>query len=325
MRIIEESELRQKVGLSQAAIAVVEDGFTALSEGRAEMPPIMRVDIPESRGEVDVKTAYIRGEKDFAIKISSGFFDNYRRGLPSAGGLMVVLSAETGVPVAVLLDNGYLTDVRTAAAGAIAAKYLAPAHIETAGVIGAGAQARWQMLALKEVRAFRRVLVYGPTRDRVDSYVAEMGPLLGVEVVAVDDPEAVVRNSDVVVTTTPAAAPLVKAAWLHAGLHLTAMGSDAAHKQEVEPEVLARADVLACDSKAQCFRLGELHHALEQGTLTREHAIVELGELTSGRKPGRTDQRHITVCDLTGTGVQDTMIALFALRHMEEGRLGAPN
>jgi ectoine utilization protein EutC len=317
--LLTEAELRRCVELDVEAIAAVEDGFTRLANGDASMPPIVCVDIPEHRGEVDIKTAYVRGLDSFAVKIASGFFENYRVGLPSGSGMMVLVSAKTGVPEAVLLDNGYLTDVRTGAAGAVAASHLARATVETVGIIGAGAQARYQALALRQVREFRRVLVYGRTRERAEAYVAEMAPRLGVEVVAASDAETVVRSSDIVITTTPSREPYLRAEWLHPGVHITAMGSDGPEKAELFPDVLGRADLLVCDSRAQCERLGELHHARE---VPSEEQIVELGEITSGRRHGRQHDSQITVCDLTGTGVQDTAIALLAHRRAIERGLG---
>ncbi|MEC5187500.1 cyclodeaminase [Geobacillus thermodenitrificans] len=322
MIIFTESELKQYVQLNLEAISIIEEAFTKLAGNEVVMPPIMRVDIHDENGEVDVKTAYIKGKEMFAIKVSSGFFNNYKLGLPSGNGLMMLISTKTGVPQALLLDNGYLTDVRTAAAGAIAAKYLSRDHIETVGVIGAGGQARFQVRALKLVRNFKKVLVYSRSIERAKRYAKDMSEELGIDVVVADSAETVVRNSDTVITTTPSKEPIVKAEWLHPGLHITAMGSDAEHKQELEAEVLVRADKLVCDTKEQCARLGELHHALDQGVLTIHSPIVELGQLTSGQCIGRENEEQITVCDLTGTGVQDTAIALFAYHEMKKRNLG---
>lgn len=320
--IVTEAELRRCVDLDGEAIAAVEEGFTKLAKGEAITPPILALLIPERRGEVDVKTAYISGLDLFAIKMASGFFGNQRLGLPSGSGLMVLFTSDTGLPEAVLLDNGYLTDLRTGAAGAVAARYLARQEVGTAGVIGAGAQARYQMRALKQVRNYRRLLVHSITPGRAEAYAAEMASVLGVEVLVAPDAETVVRESDVVVTTTPAHQPVVKAAWLHRGLHITAMGSDTEEKQELEAGVLARADVLVCDLKSQCSRYGELHHALDEGAIPADAPALELGELTSGRKPGRQSEDQITVCDLTGVGVQDTAIAVFAYRRARAQGLG---
>jgi ornithine cyclodeaminase len=312
VHILVEAEIRSCVSLDDEAMTAVARGFTCLAEGKATLPPIIRIDIPENRGEVDIKSAYIHGLDRFAIKVASGFLDNPLLGLPYGSGMMVIMSARTGFLEALLLDNGYLTDLRTGIAGAIAARYLAPEKIDTAGVIGSGTQARYQIKALKLERDFRRLLVYGIVPEQVDRYVQEIQSELGVEVMKADHPEQVIRHSDFVVTATPSRDPYLKAEWLHPGMHITCMGADAEHKQEVYPEVFGRADRIVCDRKSQCFRLGELHHALEAGVIALEDEIYELGELTAGRFPGRQSDDQITVCDLTGVGVQDTAIALLA-------------
>lgn len=320
--ILTENELRSCVSMDEDAITAVAEGFSRLAEGKATVPPILRVDIPENNGEVDVKTAYVHGLDSFAIKIAAGFFDNRNLGLPTGSGMMVVISAKTGFLQAILLDNGYLTDVRTGIAGAIAARHLARESIETAGVIGAGIQARYQIRGLKLVRDFKRLIIYSIIPEEVDVYVDEMAKELGIEVVKASNYQEVVRQSDVVVTTTPAREPFLKAEWVHPGLHITCMGSDSEHKQELYVDVFGCADRVVCDRKSQCFRLGELHHALEAGVISEHDEIIELGELTSGLKPGRQHDDEITVCDLTGVGVQDTAIALLAYRRAIDKGLG---
>jgi ornithine cyclodeaminase/alanine dehydrogenase-like protein (mu-crystallin family) len=165
-------------------------------------------------------------------------------------------------------------------------------------------------------------LVYSRTAENVQKYISEMEPALGVEVIAADGPEDVVRNSEVVVTTTPSRKPFLKEDWLHPGLHITAMGSDTERKQELFPEVLSSADLLVCDNKPQCFRLGELHYGREAGLIAPNGDIIELGEITSGQRSGRSSDQEITVCDLTGVGVQDTVIALFCYQKAKEKKLG---
>jgi ornithine cyclodeaminase len=320
--ILTEHDLRQCVHLDNAALEIVAEGFTQLAKGRVTVPPIVRVDVPANHGEVDVKTAYIDGEDSFAIKIASGFLDNRLKGLPTGSGMMVLISAETGIPMAVLLDNGYLTDVRTGIAGAIAAKLLACKKIETAGVIGSGTQARYQMEALKLVREFQRLLVYGIISEEVDQYVRDMTDQLGVDVIRAEDAETVVRESEILVTATPSREPYLKADWLHPGMHITCMGSDSEHKQELYPDVFKRADLVVCDRKSQAFKLGELHHAMDAGIIMFKDQVIELGELTSGRRLGRQDDDQITICDLTGVGVQDTQIARMAYSAAEQKGLG---
>jgi len=320
--IFTEADLRSCVFMDEISFAEVAEGFSKLAQGKVTLPPILRVEVPENHGDVDVKTAYIQGLDSFAIKIASGFWDNRLLDLPTGSGMMILISAQTGRPISVLLDNGYLTDLRTGIAGAIAARHLARDKIENVGVIGSGMQARYQVRGLRLVREFKRLFVYGIEPDGVDTYVSEMTDELGIEVIKANSPEIVVREGEVVITTTPSQEPYLESAWLHPGLHITAMGSDAEHKQELFADVFTHVDLVVCDRKTQAFRLGELHHAQAAGSLPPEDEIVELGELTSGMKPGRTSNDQITVCDLTGVGVQDTQIARFAYERAIERNLG---
>jgi ectoine utilization protein EutC len=319
LTILTEAELRRAVALDLEVVDAIAEAFSALATGQVVMPPILHMALPEANGEVDVKTAYVPGLPSFAIKVSPGFFDNPKQGLPSLSGMMMLLSATTGRLEALHLDNGYLTDLRTAAAGAVAARHLARADARVAGVLGAGSQAQVQIEALKLVRPIERVLLWGRDPAKAEAAADRMAERLALDVLPVASAERLVLEADVVVTATPARTPLVVADWLHPGLHITAMGSDTADKNELHPDVLRRADLLVCDSRPQCARLGELHHALAGSA---ELAVTELGEVTSGRRPGRQSDDQITVCDLTGTGVQDTAIALLAYRKAIAAGLG---
>jgi ornithine cyclodeaminase/alanine dehydrogenase-like protein (mu-crystallin family) len=149
-----------------------------------------------------------------------------------------------------------------------------------------------------------------------------MEALLGIPVQAAENVQELVEQSQVVVTCTPSRKPYLEGRWLHPGLHLTCMGADLPEKRELMPDVLPKIDLLACDRKSQCFAMGELHHGLEAGGIDRESDIAELGEITSGRRTGRCNPAQITLCDLTGTGVQDTAIANLALKRAEMLGLG---
>ncbi|MGY9049090.1 hypothetical protein P775_05780 [Puniceibacterium antarcticum] len=312
IRILTEAELRAMVPLDTGLVDVVEAAFVALAGGQVIMPPILSMDLAAVHGEVDVKTAYIPGLDSFALKVSTGFFDNAAKGLPSLGGLMTVFSATTGQVQAVLLDNGFLTDMRTAAAGAVAARHLAPAEVTTAGVIGTGLQARLQMRAAHLVRPFDRVLVWGRDTEKAAACAADLAEALGIEAEVVRDPAVLVQRAQLVVTTTPARAPVLQAEWLHPGLHVTAMGSDAPGKGELAPEALLRADLYVADRLSQVERLGELRAAIEAGIWTRG-TPPELGAVITGAHPGRQSPDDITIADLTGTGAQDTAIATHVL------------
>ncbi len=321
VKILTEADLRGLVRLNLPAIDAVERAFAALASGKVVMPPVLSMAIAEANGEVDVKTAYIPGFDGFAIKVSPGFFDNPKIGLPSLNGLMILFSARTGLVEALLLDNGYLTDVRTAAAGAVAAKHLAPSRVETAGVIGTGVQARLQIAAAHLVRRFDRVLVWGRDRDKAEACARDIAGSLGVAASYEADPARLMAASQLVVTTTPAEHPVLKADWLHPGLHVTAMGSDQAGKNEIDPTALAAADLYACDRVSQCELLGELRSAIAAGVWKRG-TPPELGEIVSGAKPGRTSDDQVTICDLTGTGAQDTAIATFAMEAARRAGVG---
>jgi ornithine cyclodeaminase len=260
-------------------IDAVERAFVAYSAGDAELPDVIHLDVPESRGEIHVKAGHLHGARHFAVKVASGF---YADDPPSIDGLVLAFDASDGTPAALLLDDGFITDARTGAAGGVAARHLAPEHVERVAVIGTGLQARYQIDGLAAVRAFSSVVVWGRDRGHVDRCVADLRDRSsvppGVAVERAGSVEDAVRGADVVITCTASREPLVLAAWLGERTHVTAVGSDGAGKQELDPEILRRADVLACDSRAQVARLGELQHA--PGEIER---AVELGEIAGGR------------------------------------------
>ncbi|RUY03632.1 cyclodeaminase, partial [Mesorhizobium sp. M2A.F.Ca.ET.040.01.1.1] len=259
-----------------------------------------------------VKAAYVPGIDGFAVKISSGFFDNPKLGLPSGGGMMVLLSAKTGVVEALLLDNGYLTDVRTAAAGAVAARHLSREDSKVAAIFGAGLQAGLQLEALRLVRPIEEARIWARDAARAEATAARLRDRLGIMVRAEPDAANAAAGADIIVTTTPSTEPLIKPGFVSAGQHITAMGSDAEHKNEIAPAILRMADLYVADSAKQTRRLGELHHAIEAAVFAADAEVTELGQIIAGSKPGRRSASDITVADLTGTGVQDTAIATLA-------------
>ncbi len=319
--ILSEAELHEAAQLDLEAVNVIESVFNGLAGDGVVMPPVLSMHLDDANGEVDVKTAYIPGFASFAVKISPGFFDNPKRGLPSTTGLMVLLSAETGLVDAVLLDNGYLTNVRTAAAGAVAARHLAPSTVNTAGVIGAGVQARMQIEAAHLVRPFSDVLLWSPDDVLNESAVAEIAEKTGANAKIATSAKEVVASSELVVTTTPAKSPVLMSDWIHPGMHITCMGADQPSKNEIDPKVLKRADLYVCDRVAQCELIGELRTAREAGYLV-DITPPELGQIVAGGAEGRRDDSDITVCDLTGTGAQDTAIANYAFQNAQNAKAG---
>ncbi|MDB6179338.1 cyclodeaminase [Paracoccus sp. Z330] len=312
VRILTETDLRERVKLDAEVISVIEAAFETLTDDRVVMPPILSMHMPDINGELDVKTAYVPGLSGFAVKLSPGFFDNPSKGLPSTSGLMVVLSTETGRVQAVLLDNGYLTDIRTAAAGGVAAHHLSRVDCRRATIMGAGLQARMQLQALRLVRPISEVTIWARDVAKARIFASELQQE-GLTAQASTDPAAAVSGADIIVTTTPASQPILQADWLQPGQHVTAMGSDQAGKNELDPHCLSRADLYVADRVGQTRVLGELRAALSLDLLSPDAEIPELGHIVSGRHPGRTSPDQITIADLTGTGVQDTAIATYAL------------
>jgi len=307
MKVVGEDRLRELVGEVQA-LAAVENAFRALAEARVVQPPPLGMDLDEFQGEVHVKGAFLRGEPVFAMKVASGFYRNAQRGLPTGSGLVLVFDAETGFPLALLQDNGFLTELRTGAAGALAVRLLAPDGPIKVAVLGAGSQARYQLRAIRRVRELQELRVWSPDPDEVGVYVAEMSPELGIPVSGGSSVEEVVRGVDLIVTVTPARSPILNMEWLPEGVTVVAVGSDGPEKQELDPEILGVAEKVIVDSKAQCLRLGETHHAVDKGIVAEEEIHGELGQVLQGTRAGR-EGAEIIVCDLTGVGAQDAAMA----------------
>ena len=320
--IVAQSELRQQVRLNLAAVDCIEQAFIALATKEVVMPPIMRLDIVEHHGEIDVKSAYIPGLDHLAVKLSTGFFDNPALGLPSSDALMVLFNTRTGIIEAVLLENSFLTNVRTAAAGAIAAKHLSRADSRSAAIIGAGMQAELQLEALTLVRDIDSATLWARDSARAEATARRVSERLGFPVEVCDSVEAAVAKADIIVTTTPAHEPLLLVDQVKPGQHITAMGSDAEHKNEIDPRLIASGTRYFCDRLSQVQALGELHHAIEQGLVDADATFPELGQLLSGQVTGRQSDNDITICDLTGTGIQDTAIATLAYRLCREQGAG---
>lgn len=307
MRIVGEEKLREAVGEAHALVAV-ERAFRALAEGRVIQPAPLGMDLERVRGEVHVKGAYLEGEAVFAIKVASGFYENPGRGLPTGSGVVLVFSAETGFPLAILADNGYLTELRTAGAGALAARLLAPKRSLAVGMVGAGSQARYQLKAMARVRDLTQVRVWSPDWNELPRYRDEMEPAVGVPVHPASSVEEAVTAADLVVTVTPSRHPLVRPEWLRADATVVAVGADGPEKQELAVEVLGRAGKVVVDSLPQCLRLGETHHAALAGVIAPEEVHGELGDVLVGKVPGR-EGGELIVCDLTGVGAQDAAMA----------------
>ena len=288
----------------------MEKAFVAYSQGRAVVPPVGHMEFADPPGDCHIKYGYLKSGETFTVKIATGFWKNPERGLASSNGVVLVFSSETGELLTIFQDEGYLTDMRTAAAGAVAAKYLAPQEIGCIGIIGGGLQARLQLDYLREVTPCRRVKLWARAMDRARALTV---PGFDIEVVA--SPSAVAADARLIVTTTASRSWLLGAADVKPGTHITAVGADGGGKQELEPQLLALAQIRAVDSVSQCSKYGDSAFALEQGLIeTRD--LVELGRVIQDPALRRRSAQDISIADLTGVAVQDMAIAELALQRL---------
>ena len=299
---------------------IMEQGFVAYSRGEVTVPPPGELLFDDPPGDVHIKYGYIHDDDYYVIKIASGFYRNPELGLPSSQGLMLLFSRRTGVLEAILLDEGHLTDVRTAAAGAVIAKHLAPKAVDCIGIVGAGTQARLQLLDLLPVTGATRAVVWSREESEFASYREFFSTVARPpELRFTRDMTDITGDCNLIVTATPSKVPLLKAAEIRPGTHVTAVGSDTPEKTELEPELLARADILVVDSLAQSESRGEVFRAVQAGAIGRDR-VVELGQVIEDPTLGRQHDDQITVADLTGVAVQDIQIAKAIYREYESKR-----
>jgi ornithine cyclodeaminase len=294
------------------AIGAMREALIAQARGECDTPMPMHLAILPEEAEIHIKSSYQRGGKHFALKMASGFPRNPERGLSVGNGMMLLASAETGEPIALLADRGYLTDARTAAVSALMARELGRRD-SILGILGTGIQARLQARLHASVLDLRKIFVWGRNPQRVEAYREDMASILPeVAVEKASSPAAVAASARLIVTVTAARDPLLSAGDVRPGSQLSAVGSDSPGKQELDPEILERAALLLVDSRSQCERLGELQHAPHLND-----RAVEMGAFCDTPEPA--DPNGVTVCDFTGLGVEDLFIARYVCEKMEAG------
>jgi ornithine cyclodeaminase len=282
-------------------------GFVAYSQDRVVVPPVGEMIFEEPRGDTHIKYGFIRGDDFFVIKIASGFYDNADLGLPTGSGMMLLFSQKTGEPLCIMLDEGYLTQIRTAAAGAVVAQHFAPRIIRRVGIFGAGTQGRMQLEYLKHVRDVNEAMVWGIDQGELKRYRSDM-EAEGFGIQTTLDAEEVAAGCNLIIMATPSRKPLLRVEQVRKGTHITAMGSDTPEKQELDPVILKVADKVVVDSIPQCLLRGEAFHALQAGLLKKDR-LVELGAALHDPRLQRQSDDEITVADLTGVAIQDIQIS----------------
>ena len=288
-------------------IQEIEEGFIAYSAGKTEIPPVGEMIFKKPPGDVHIKYGYIVDDDYYVIKIASGFFESPQSTRYTSDGLLLLFKKGTGELACVLLDECYLTQVRTAAAGAVVAKYLAPKRVDCIGIVGAGTQGRMQLEFLGSVIDCKDVVVWGINQKELDEYREDM-ETVGFNIRTTLRAEDIPDHCNLIVTATPSKSPLLSADLIRKGTHITAMGSDTPEKNELDPRILQKADIVVADSISQCLLRGEIHQALKAGLLEKER-VVELGNMIVNPDLQRTSEEQMTIADLTGVAVQDIQIA----------------
>lgn len=302
--IIELAEIKSVID-SIDVIASMEEGFIQYSKGNTVVPPVAELLFQDPPGDVHIKYGYIKGDPYYCIKIASGFYNNPQLGISSSQGMMLLFNQKTGQPVAILLDEGYLTDIRTAAAGALAAKYFAPDEVSGIGILGTGVQAKLQLAYLKDMVNCRKVWVWGRSENRINEYIGSFDGHFEFHIA--QNPADIARNCNLIVTTTPAESPLLKESDIRPGTHITTVGSDTAEKQEIDSKIVQKADLVIADSIPQSKSRGEIYRARVAGHVQPDE-ITELGTAIQNKELQRINDQQISIADLTGVAVQDIMI-----------------
>lgn len=287
-------------------IAAMEEGFIAYSNENTVVPPVGELIFEKPKGETHIKYGYIKNDDYYVIKVASGFYDNPKIGIPSSQGLMLLFNQKTGQPVAILLDEGFLTDIRTAAAGALAAKYFAPKQISAIGIIGTGIQAKLQLQYLQKHTPCKTVWVWGRTAENTTKFKSDLEADFDIHIAKT--PAEVALHANLIVTTTPSETPLLHTEDIMPGTHITAVGSDTSNKQELSSNLIGKADIIIADSISQSKSRGEIYRAIKDKKLAPKK-VIEFGKTIQDSSLQRTNQQQISIVDLTGVAVQDIMIA----------------
>ena len=301
-------------------IAAVEEGFRLEGEGKLQPPAILGVHAPH--GGLHVKAGLLGVERPCIVaKANANFPHNAQRhGLPTIQGVVIVVDGDNGYPLAVM-DSIEITIQRTGAATAVAAKHLARRESRSAAIIGCGVQGRVQLQSLREVLALERVAVYDLDRGASDRFVGWVRDDLELEARVASSASDAARDADVVVTCTSSTRVVLEDADVRPGVFVAAVGADNEHKWEIDPRLLARSRVVV-DNLHQCATIGDLHHAIEQGTMTREMIHSDLGSIVAANKPGRERDDEITLFDSTGIALEDAVTAALVLRRAADHKLG---
>jgi len=313
--LLTEKDVKQLLSMDEV-MQVVESAFRERGLGHAQMPAKVYLFYNKYNGDLRAMPSYLEELDVSAVKIVNSHPENRAKyGLPTVMATIILVDPKNGVPLAIM-GGTWATDMRTGAAGGIAAKYLAKKDSRVVGLVGAGAQARTQLMGLALLyKKLEEVRVWSRTKKTREAYVAEMKKTYGdiAKIVSVKTAKEAVEGADIVVTTTPSRKPIVSNEWVKPGMHFNCIGADAPGKEELNPAILKRAKIIV-DDWEQASHSGEINVPLAKGIITRRNVWGEIGEVVAGLKPGRTSQDEITVFTSTGLAVQDAVTAELAYK-----------
>ena len=305
--ILKRSEVGSLLNLSEC-IGAVEEAFRLNEEGRSLPPGVLETLTADGGFHIKAAGLKLADRTYYAAKVNANFPQNMsRRGLPTIQGVIALYDGEGGYPLA-LLDSIAITALRTGAATAVAAKYLARPDSKVATICGCGVQGRVQVKSLAQVLRLERVYAYDQDEALSGRFAAETSEELGLEVISITDLSDAVGGSDVCVTCTPSRRPVLMREHVSAGTFVAAVGADNPLKQELDPGLMASSKVVV-DILEQCAAIGDLHHAIAAGVMGKSDVYAELSAIVAGRKPGRTSAEEVIIFDSTGTALQDVAAA----------------
>jgi alanine dehydrogenase len=309
----------QKLIAVPGALAIIEKVFMAQAKGAVQMPAKIYIHLDKYQGDFRAMPAYIEGTDACGIKWVNVHPGNKKHNLPSVMAIIILSDPKTGFPLAVM-DGTHITNLRTGAAGGIAAKYLANKNSSRVSLIGCGSQAQTQLMALHRVFRLKLVSIYDRDYSKAVNFIRKMN-FLKLKIIRCPSIKDCILGADILVTTTPSRKPIIKSGWIAPGLHINAIGADARGKEELEPGILKRAKVIV-DDKIQAMHSGEINVPISKKIIKEADIYATLGEIITGRKKGRTSKNEITVFDSTGLAICDVAVANYVYREALRKRTG---
>lgn len=305
----------------KSAIAAVEEGFRQYGLNKVMMPPKVYLDLKQYNGDFRAMPAFVERPQSCVLKWVNAHPDNPKLGLPAVMAVLILNDPKTGFPLSIM-DATYLTAVRTGAAGAVAAKYLADKKSGIIALVGCGVQAVTQLKMLRHVYKIREVRVWGHQPILSAKFIKQM-KVKGETMVQADSIKTCVEAADIVVTTTPVRQPIVRPEWIKPGAHINAMGADAAGKEELDPTILKNGTIVI-DDWEQASHSGEINVPISQGLITRRNIYASLGEIVAGKKKLARNPKKVTIFDSTGLAIQDAAVAHLVYQTAKRKKIGRP-